>query len=148
MVVVEADQRTSVFSTGINPAAMQTNAIKAMAKPINEEEVKAEISEIGEPEGVVEGTLGMKIKKSGRTTGLTTGEIEQIGATVKVEFGGGRVATFKDQLVAGGISQGGDSGSAVLSEDNKLCGLLFAGSESTTVINRIGNVLSLLNISI
>jgi hypothetical protein len=127
----------------------ETNLVDcAIAKPVNEEEIKEEILEIGVPEGVVKGTLGMKIKKSGRTTGLTTGEIEQISAAVRVEFGEGRVATFRDQLIAGGISQGGDSGSAVLSEDNKICGLLFAGSESTTVINRIGNVLSSLNLSL
>ena len=45
------------------------------------------------------------------------------------------------------MSQGGDSGSAVLDDDDRLVGLLFAGSDSTTVINRIEHVFSALGIS-
>jgi hypothetical protein len=46
------------------------------------------------------------------------------------------------------MSQGGDSGSAVLDSGNKLVGLLFAGSDNTTIINRIENVFSGLGLSI
>jgi hypothetical protein len=46
------------------------------------------------------------------------------------------------------MSQGGDSGSAVLDDNNRLTGLLFAGSESTTIINRIENVFSALGVSL
>jgi len=66
---------------------------------------------------------------------------------VKVQYGGGRVALFVDQLMAGAMSQGGDSGSAVLDDSDRLVGLLFAGSDSSTVINRIENVFSALNLS-
>jgi hypothetical protein len=49
--------------------------------------------------------------------------------------------------MAGAMCAGGDSGSAVLTEDNQLLGLLFAGSENSTIINRIENVFELLNLT-
>ncbi|HHJ53434.1 MAG TPA: hypothetical protein ENJ89_09590, partial [Caldithrix abyssi] len=47
---------------------------------------------------------------------------------------------------AGNMSAGGDSGSAVLNEQNEIVGLLFAGSSRSTIINRIQNVFSLLGV--
>jgi V8-like Glu-specific endopeptidase len=46
------------------------------------------------------------------------------------------------------MSQGGDSGSAVLDDQDKLVGLLFAGSDQTTIINRIEHVFDSLNLSL
>jgi len=89
----------------------------------------------------------MAIKKSGRTTSLTTGEIQQVNVTSTVQYGENQTAVFTDQLLAGAMSQGGDSGSAVLDSNNRLIGLLFAGSESSTIINRIENVFSALGVS-
>jgi hypothetical protein len=68
--------------------------------------------------------------------------------TVNVQYGPGRVALFTDQLLAGPMSQGGDSGSAVLDGGNRLIGLLFAGSENTTIINRIEHVFSELRLTL
>jgi hypothetical protein len=45
-----------------------------------------------------------------------------------------------DQIVTSNISQGGDSGSLVLDENNNAVGLLFAGSDKATIFNRIQNV--------
>jgi hypothetical protein len=90
----------------------------------------------------------MSIKKSGRTTGLTYGTIEQTNVTARVSYGVNKTALFTDQLMAGAMSQGGDSGSAVLTKDNNLVGLLFAGSDTTTLMNRIGNVFSAMNVSL
>jgi len=92
--------------------------------------------------------VGMAIKKSGRTTGLNTGQILQVDVTVNVQYDAGRIAIFTDQLMAGAMSQGGDSGSAVLDGNNNLIGLLFAGSDTTTIINRIENVFSALGLSL
>jgi hypothetical protein len=89
----------------------------------------------------------MAIKKSGRTTALTTGEVQQVNVTSTVQYGENKTAIFTDQLLAGAMSQGGDSGSAVLDSNNRLIGLLFAGSENTTIINRIENVFSALGVS-
>jgi hypothetical protein len=88
----------------------------------------------------------MAVRKSGRTTAITTGEIQQVDVTVDVDYGSGRTARFTDQLLAGAMSQGGDSGSAVLDADKNLVGLLFAGSDTTTIINRIENVFSALQV--
>lgn len=120
----------------------------AIARPLNNEDVKDEILQVGNISGTEEGTLGMNIKKSGRTTGLTTGTIEQVDVTARVNYGTDKVALFVDQLLAGAMSQGGDSGSAVLNENNNLVGLLFAGSETTTIINRIDNVFTELNVAL
>jgi hypothetical protein len=120
----------------------------AIAEPIKNAYVKNEILGAGSISGVAEGVIDMKVKKSGRTTGLTHGIIEQVDVTVRVNFGAGKTALFRDQLLAGAMSQGGDSGSAVLNEKNELVGLLFAGSSNTTIFNRIQNVMELLDIEI
>lgn len=120
----------------------------AIAKPLEPALVRSEILEIGTVSGLGNGTLGMAIKKSGRTTGLTTGEITQVDVTVNVQYGPGRLARFTDQLMAGPMSQGGDSGSAVLDAEHRLVGLLFAGSENSTIINRIEHVFSELGLTL
>ncbi|RXK88162.1 hypothetical protein EST62_04660 [Chlorobaculum sp. 24CR] len=120
----------------------------ALARPLNPADVQNDILGLGAISGTAEGALGMAVKKSGRTTGLTNGVIEQIDVTANVSYGGGRVAQFHDQLLAGAMSQGGDSGSAVLDTSNNLVGLLFAGSDEVTIINRIQNVFSILGVSL
>ena len=42
--------------------------------------------------------------------------------------------------MTGYMSAGGDSGSAVLDNDNKIVGLLYAGSNNSMIMNRIQNV--------
>jgi hypothetical protein len=132
----------------VSTRALDNLVDAAIAKPINDSDVSNEIIGIGTIQGTVPGELGMAIKKSGRTTELTTGEITQVDVTVNVGYGDNKIAMFTDQLMAGAMSQGGDSGSAVLTEDNKLTGLLFAGSDSTTIINRIENVFTALGVSV
>ncbi|MBW2434964.1 MAG: hypothetical protein JRF36_15255 [Deltaproteobacteria bacterium] len=133
----------------VTKAQAEDNLVDAaIATPLNSADIKDEIFNIGPIQGTVSGELGMSIKKSGRTTGFTTGEIQQVDVSANVQYGAGQVAVFTDQLLAGAMSQGGDSGSAVLDEGNRLTGLLFAGSETTTIINRIENVFSALGISL
>lgn len=131
----------------VQPEPGQNLVDAAVAEPDDPDDVVDEILEIGTIAGVAEGTLGTSVQKSGRTTGLTTGTIEQVDVTVRVDYGAGRTATFTDQLMAGGMSQGGDSGSAVLDDERNLVGLLFAGSTNSTIINRIQHVLRLLELT-
>jgi hypothetical protein len=119
----------------------------ALARPLSQHLVRPDILEIGTPEGVGEATLGTDVQKSGRTTGYTTGRIIQIDVSVQVTYGL-RKALFVDQLMAGAMSQPGDSGSAVLDMDRRVVGLLFAGSDTTTLINPIQAVLEALKIEI
>ena len=93
-------------------------------------------------------SLNLAVKKSGRTTGLTRGEILIIGTTIRVGYNGG-TATFYDQIgiqsSAGSFSLGGDSGSLIVTEsDNRPVGLLFAGSDTWTFANPIGRVITAL----
>ncbi len=126
----------------------------AIARPLKDEYVDMSIRHIGEIKGLAEGDIGMAIKKSGRTTDFTSGTIDQIDVTVTVQYGEGRTARFTDQLMAGPMSKGGDSGSAIFSDNNDeeknnhLVGLLFAGSDNSTIINRIQNVFSALGLSL
>jgi len=138
-------------STRLRPTRItaQPNLVDcAIARPLEPGDVKDEILNIGAIAGIAEGSLGMNVKKSGRTTGLTTGTIQQIDVTSRVSYGADKVALFEDQLLAGPMSQGGDSGSAVLDDSNNLIGLLFAGSDTTTIFNRIQNVFTALHLTL
>jgi hypothetical protein len=132
-------------------AVKQTGGINrvdaALAHPLSPDLVDNEILDIGVPTGVGTATLGTAVQKTGRTTGYTQGIITQIDATLRVDYEGS-AALFTGQLVAGPMSQPGDSGSAVLDMDGRVAGLLFAGSDAATIINPIDEVLSALNVEL
>lgn len=98
--------------------------------------------------------VGMIVGKSGRTTQLTVGRITDCNASIRVNFGQGRVANFRDQITVLGVrkdfSAGGDSGSLIWSWDRKRnpVGLLFAGGGSYTFANKIHRVLAALDINL
>ena len=99
--------------------------------------------------------LNMAVGKSGRTTQLTRGTIIDINATISVNYPGKGVALFKDQISirgAGGtlFSAGGDSGSSIWTWDpsRRPVGLLFAGGGGITFANKMGRVLSALDINL
>ena len=83
----------------------------ALARPLDPSKFASEILKMGSPKGVAQATLGTNVQKTGRTTGYTQGRITQIDVTTSVDYNG-RTATFTDQLMATGMSEGGDSGSA------------------------------------
>lgn len=119
----------------------------AIARPLSADLVSPDILNIGIPTGVGTATLGTPVQKSGRTTGFTTDQITQIDVTVSVDYGG-KIAVYKNQLMAGALSQGGDSGSAVLDMNKQVVGLLFAGSNTTTIMNPIQFVLDALQVQL
>jgi hypothetical protein len=121
----------------------------AVAKPNEDSDVLDEIIDIGKVEGSEDGYLGMSVRKSGRTTSFTTGQVNLINATVEINYGGSRKARFENQMVAGPMSQGGDSGSLIVTGDSlRAVGLLFAGSTQSTIFNPIQEVLDCLEIDI
>jgi hypothetical protein len=143
--------RASGSKTRLKPVRPQnvTNLVDAaVARPTDADYLLDDILKIGPVSGTVSAELGMAVKKSGRTTALTEGSITVLDATIDVGYGGNRVATFEHQLLTADMSNPGDSGSLLVSEDNKAVGLLFAGSDSVTVYNPIETVLSLLSITI
>ncbi|NES85736.1 MAG: hypothetical protein F6K10_32465 [Moorea sp. SIO2B7] len=103
---------------------------------------------------VVRCRRGMLVGKSGRTTQLTTGRITDCSATVRVNYGGGRVALFYDQIVIRGLrgnfSAGGDSGSVIWTWDRRRnpVGLLFAGGGGLTIANKMTRVVRALDINL
>ncbi len=95
-------------------------------------------------------TVGMNVKKTGRTTGLTTGSVSAINVTVTVQYSHGS-ARFVNQVYVtpGTFSAAGDSGSLICeASSNDPVALLFAGSSSGTFGNPISSVLSQLGVSI
>ena len=123
----------------------------AIAQVILESNVDFDIPEIGEIQGIADLQLGDRVQKTGRTTEHTTGMVEVVGAESVVNYGPGKGdATFGDQIIiradSGDFSAGGDSGSAIVTEDNVLGGLLFAGGSGVTIANKISNVVSLLGV--
>jgi len=86
------------------------------------------------------------VQKCGRTTNYTTGSVRAINATVRVNYGSGRVALFTRQILTTNMSAGGDSGSLVCDSNGHVVGLLFAGSSSVTIANPIIHVLLRLGI--
>jgi hypothetical protein len=96
----------------------------------------------------------MAVGKTGRTTQLRRGVVTDCSATIRVNYGGGKVALFSDQIgirgVGGDFSAGGDSGSLIWTWDARRnpVGLLFAGGGGMTFANKIPRVLSALDIAI
>ncbi len=95
-------------------------------------------------------TVGTLVAKSGRSSGLTCSSIETTPATFSVDYektcGGGTSFTvmYSNQVgVSGGdFSQEGDSGSLIVTQSTAdPVALLFAGSDTDTVGNPIGDVL-------
>ena len=104
----------------------------------------------------VTASLMTKVQKYGRTTGLTTGHVSGIYATVNVDYRIG-IARFVDQIIvtgsSGEFSAPGDSGSLVVtkgagSADRRPLGLLFGGSRLTTIISPIDFVLDRFDVTI
>ncbi len=136
----------------LNVSSINSQAVNkvdaALARPKLDSDLLDEILNIGTISGVREAELGMLLRKSGRTTGFTTDQVQVLDATVNVSYGAGLTATFEEQIVAGPMSQGGDSGSLVVHGDSQdAVGLLFAGSDQTTILSPIQAVLDSLNVT-
>jgi hypothetical protein len=117
----------------------------AIAEPVSDGVVLDEILDIGVVNGTIYPYLGMSIRKSGRTTGYTHGSVLLLHGTVNVSYGGDKIARFEEQIIAGAMSAGGDSGSLGVAEDeNKAFGLLYAGSAQSTIFNPIDKVIETL----
>ncbi|HEY9422986.1 MAG TPA: trypsin-like serine protease [Thermoanaerobaculia bacterium] len=125
----------------------------AIAKVRNSAEITSAVAMIGVPKGVSTVVRrGMMVKKCGRTTDLTFGEIKDVDyrlpMSYKTQDGAlGRVG-LRDQVLCTRYTAPGDSGSAVFNMDGKVVGLHFAGSSSTSIFNKIGNVLEMLGIDV
>lgn len=114
------------------------------------------VVDIGTVNGTKPATLGMTVRKRGRTTGLTHGSVDGLSLTVSVDYGDGLgVHVLTDQVsIATDTTQNplfsdhGDSGSVIVDSTGAVVALLFAGSGTNTVGNPIASVLTELNVAI
>jgi hypothetical protein len=97
--------------------------------------------------------VGQRVKKYGRTTSLTSGQVLGINAIVMVGYGSG-TAQFVDQIIvqsSRAFILAGDSGSLlVTAQSNNPVGLLFAGNGNgrIAIANRIDAVLGAFSVTI
>ena len=108
----------------------------------------------------VEACHGQRVKKAGRTTGLTTSKVEALDATISVGYtnqcaGGQYTSTYNGQIILGNRGSkfiaGGDSGSVMVEDaltNPRPVGLLFAGSSSIAIANPISDVLEYFDVSL
>jgi hypothetical protein len=129
--------------TRLKPVVMMdiSNLVDAAIIELNKEaDANPEIVGIGVPKGTRRAEINTVVQKSGRTTCHTKdAQVTGVDATVNVDYGQGRTATFKDQIIIGkqGFSSGGDSGSLILDNEDLGVGKLFAGSEQITIANHL-----------
>jgi hypothetical protein len=120
----------------------------AVARPNDEEDVLAEVLEIGPISGTRPAELGLRVRKSGRSSGLTTGDITVLETTITVGYGDS-TAQFNGQMVTTPMSRPGDSGSVLVEAGGaRAVGLLFAGSDLATIYNPIDDVLRALAVEL
>ena len=133
------------------PLGQHNNLVDAALAEVPFHLLERRIKWIGELRGwrrkadVIVGTL---VKKTGRSTKLTTGRITVVNATLDINYRNGRKGRFKEQILMTNMSAPGDSGSIITTLDDVAVGLLFAGSTVVTVANQIENVRALLGVEI
>lgn len=125
-------------SEGIDAAAAELDSGTA---------VTLELNQLGAVRGTAQPVLNGKVKKSGRTTGVTSGTIIDTNATITFngnEIWHGMVAV---QGAGSPFSDGGDSGSLVVTDDTShdAIALLKGGSPKMTYCCRLDAVLKRLD---
>lgn len=116
------------------------------------------ILDIGDVKGQATATLGMAVRKRGRTTGLTYGTVGSVDYSTSINYGDGlgthvlknQIRVDVDTSHSTQFGDHGDSGSAVVDANNKIVGLHFAGNTAGTVgiANPIQFVLDELNVDL
>jgi len=123
----------------------------AVARVLNHQDVLRDILFIGPPAGVATARIDMIVHKFGRTTDYTVGRIVSVNTDVSIAYAIGSLV-FLEQIVVRSLnnrpfSRAGDSGSLILERQSKnAVGLLFAGSDSHTIVNHVQVVLDALNV--
>jgi len=105
---------------------------------------------IGPIRGVRDPTRGMIVRMLGRTTGLATGEIMEIG--VATEISGLPQGTIRlsngIEIETSPLSQAGDGGALVVDEEGYAIGIVVAGSETKAILAPIQDVLDSLDVQL
>ncbi len=109
-----------------------------------------EIAEIGGIAGTDTAVVGDAVRKRGRTTELTTGVVSMMNFNATSTAG----HSFTDQIYVTpdaahpNFVEGGDSGSALVNEDNNVVGLIWGQNGTDGVANQIAEVEAALDITV
>jgi hypothetical protein len=116
------------------------------------------IVDIGWVAGKATASVGMAVRKRGRTTGLTYGTVDTVNLTVSINYGDGlgtvtltnQIGIDVDPAKSAQFGDHGDSGSVVVDDNRRVVGLYFAGDSTGSygVANPIQAVLDALNVRI
>lgn len=116
----------------------EPNATDSALVAVDPDDIDDEVLGIGPLVGFAEPDIdaGEEYTKSGRTTGVTTGELRGRDARIEVGGFGGGVAVFEGVDLFTSMGDGGDSGSLIgIDGDDgfRATNLLFAGSPDATI---------------
>ena len=109
-----------------------------------------EVAELGGIAGTDAAVVGDAVKKRGRTSGVTTGVVSMVNFATN----NGEGSNFTDQIFIDpdpefdDFQVGGDSGAALLDEDNNVVGLMWGKNGNSGVASPIADVESQLNITV
>ena len=155
-------QSVATLTSWADPLAPGVNVDAAIAEIVpGQVRTDGAILEVGTiSDQTVAAFIGQGVKKSGRTTGLTSSRVDAVNATVSVAYdtecaGSQRgVKTFTGQIIVRNrgnkFLNSGDSGSLMVENAGskpRAVGLLFAGSSSVAVANSIDEVLQFFGVS-
>jgi hypothetical protein len=152
-------------SSHSEPVARLTDFIRLKSTEPNS--VDCAIAELASPDGAhadlidvgpcnrkpIVAREGMRTMKTGRTTGVTRGEIVDVALDVEIDYPHLGSIMFEDQILIKSrerapFSVEGDSGALVITDDDQHSplGLLFASSNGWTVASHLEDVLALLDV--
>jgi len=119
-------------------------ALIELAEDVKAENVLPGRGVIGPPTGApVE--LGAKVSVIARS-GLKQAVLQAIAVDMQIHVGAGRPTMFRNLILTSPVSEPGDSGAPVVTEDNKLIGFVFAGSQTATLVMPIAPILEALGV--
>ena len=111
------------------------------------------IPDIGPPTGVYFGPKeGERVRKVGRTTGLTEGRIRDIDFLFRLKYelspGRKRKVSFERQVLCARFARHGDSGALVVSSCGFAVGVILGGTPKPSAFSIIGPILELLDFDV
>lgn len=122
----------------------QVNRVDAAIAEMNStflEKMNISIYKAKSPLKTIAAKRGMKVTKSGRTTGKTTGEVLDVNFRFVITYPGVGKVGFIDQVLCSRYTEPGDSGSIIVDvASGRIVGMHFAGANNGSVFNHIADV--------
>jgi len=125
----------------------------AIGRVLDPGAVRSELIYLGQPSGIGRAVRrGMSVQIVGRTSGRSVGQVVDPEARLRLKYPRGKRTTayvgFADIVLCTPFTQKGDSGAAVLSDDNKVVGLVMAGGSRATVFCKMSYICDMLKLDL